>query len=472
MQLPTRGAWNGRLLNIGDGGKDGALNVADQELAQGYAVANSNGGHDSGSEPGASFGTDLESIIDFGYRAVHLTAVASKTVVRKYYGRPADRAYFAGCSTGGRQGLMEAQRFPDDFDGIVAGAPVFDYEAVNVTHVWLAQRLFADHFAGNLAFDKDGDGVPESLTKSRMLKDAVIAACDEKDGIKDGLIDDPLVCTFKPETNLAGMMCPGDVNADTCFTKAQVRMIADTYRGPYDSKGKSIRKGLALGSEFGWDVSRLAHKGNNMLPGDLSYGTDHFNYLFYQQSPGLPPPVANNTAIALDKRGVLPEFAWWEFNVDDVAAGKGAFMAKILEATDPDLTRFLKRRNAKLLLYHGWGDVTVAAEPTLDYYKQVVQTTFGGDMSAAREKTRLFMVPGMAHCEGGPGCDRFERLGALVSWVEKGQAPDYVVAEHLTNGIVDNQRRICAYPQKAVYVGPAGGQNTPANWVEKNFACR
>ena len=305
-----------------------------------------------------------------------------------------------------------------------------------------------------------------------MLKDAVLAACDAKDGVRDGLIDDPLTCDFKPQLNLAASMCPGDVNADTCFTKAQIRTIADFYRGPYDSKGKTIRKGLALGSEYGWDTSRLAFKANNMIPGDLFYATDHFNFLFYKDSPGVPPPTVVDMTITLDKRSVLPEFAWWEFNVDDVTAGKGASMAKILEATDPDLTRFLKRHNGKLVLYHGWGDVTVAPEPTLDYYKQVVQTTFGGDLSAAREKTRLFMIPGMGHCDGGPGCDRFDRLAMLVNWVERGEAPDFIVAEHATNQVVDNQRRMCAYPQKAVYAGPAGGADNPANWVEKNFVCR
>jgi feruloyl esterase len=472
MQLPVRAAWNGRLLNMGDGGKDGALNYSNPEVAAGYAVANSNGGHDSGAEPGSTFGTSFDAVVDFGYRAVHLTAIASKTLVNAYYGKPAHHAYFQGCSTGGRQGLMEAQRFPDDFDGIVSGAPVFDYEAVNVAHVFMAQRVLADHAAGNLAFDLDGDGVPESLTKMRLLEKAVLQACDARDGITDGLVDDPLTCDFKPQVNLADKMCPGDVNGDACFTKAQIRAITELYRGPYDSKGRSIRKGLAPGSEFSWEGSRIAHKGNRMLPVDMSYATDHLNYLFYQQSPGMPPPVVNDLSLKLDKRAVLPEFGWWEFNMDDLTSGKGAFMAKILEATDPDLTRFLKRRNGKLLLYHGWGDTTVSPEPTLDYYKQVVQTTFGGDVGAARERTRIFMIPGVGHCEGGPGCDQFNKLTPLVEWVEQGKAPDYLVAQHVTNKSVDNERRICGYPQKTVYVGPAGGQNDRANWVEKNFACR
>jgi len=471
VQLPLPGDWNGRLLNIGDGGKDGDLDLADHRLAQGYAVANSNTGHDSGSEPGASFGTTLDSVIDFGHRAVHLTAVVSKTVVRAYYNRPAEFTYFEGCSTGGRQGLMEAQRYPEDFDGIVAGAPVFDYESVNATNVWMAQQTFKDQFAGNLAFDTNGDGAPDSLTKLEMLRDAVVTKCDATDGIIDGLIDNPLACDFQPVRDLAPLMCSGDINGDACFTNRQIQLVTNYYRGPHDSRGRSIRKGIALGSEFGWGSRRVAHTGNNFSP-SLGVSGDHFNFLFYRESPGVPPPVMNDTRYMPNKTATPPEFAWWEFNVDDVTAGKGAFMSAILEATDSDLSRFLHRNNGKLLLYHGWSDSLVAPEPTLDYYTSVVRSTFGGDVTAARERVRLFMIPGMGHCQGGPGCDTWDRLAPLVDWVENGHAPDYLVAQHLTTGVVANERRICAYPQQGVYVGSVGGQNDSVNWIEQNFACR
>ncbi len=473
MQLPLPENWNGRLLNIGDGGKDGQLDFADNRLAQGYAVANSNSGHDSASQPGASFADqDLNAAIDFGYRAVHLTANTSKSVVRFYYGRPPAYTYFEGCSTGGRQGLMEAQRYPDDFDGIVAGAPVFDYQRLNITHVWMAQRVFADNFAGNLAFDKDGDGVPESLTKWEILRDAVVAKCDALDGIRDGVIDDPPSCPFNPVADLAQRMCPAGVNRDDCFTPRQIQTIQDLYRGSHDSHGTSIFKGMDLGSEWKWNVTMFPHRGNGMLPYKLIYGMDHVNFLFYEKSPGVPMPNPTDLRQKPDKNANPPEFAWWEFNVDDVTAGKGRFMMAITDATNPDLSRFLKRKNGKLLLYHGWADPEVGGQPTLDYYKQVVQTTFAGDVNAAREKVRLFMVPGMGHCSEGPGCSEWDRLVPLANWVEKGIAPDYLVADHSTNGRVDNQRRVCAYPQRAVYAGPAGGQNDPANWIETNFVCR
>ena len=166
VQLPLPDNWNGRFLKYGDGTKDGDLDYADHRLAQGYAVANSNMGHDAGAEPGAWFAFDnRQAEIDFGYRAVHLTANAGKNVVAAYYERPAAHSYFEGCSTGGREGLIEAQRFPNDFDGIVAGAPVFLYQELNAGHTWLLQRVFRNDYAGNLAFDADGDGKPESLRK-------------------------------------------------------------------------------------------------------------------------------------------------------------------------------------------------------------------------------------------------------------------------------------------------------------------
>jgi feruloyl esterase len=474
VQLPLRANWNGRLVNIGDNGKDGTLNFDNNRVAQGYAVANSNSGHDAAAEPGSSFARDnLDAAIDFGYRAVHLTANASKAVVRAFYGKTAAYAYFDGCSTGGRQGLMEAQRFPEDFDGIVAGAPFTAYTAVNMQEVWIAQKVFEHNFAGNLAFDKDRDGVPESLTKWEILRDAVLAKCDEKDGIKDGVIDDPLSCDFRPEVDLAKWMCAGDVDGDNCFTKRQIQTIQSLYRGAQDSKGNRIVKGYTLGSEWHWSTRFIPHKGNNLTPSRIANADDHVNFLFYEKSPGVPVPVANPNATRYtpNKKATPPEFAWWEFNIDDVTAGKGSLMMSIMDPTDPDLTRFLQRENGKLLLYEGWAD-DIPVEPIVDYYKSMVAATFGGDAAAAGEKSRLFLLPGVGHCRGGPGPDTWDRLEPLVNWVEKGQAPAHLVVERLTEGKVDNQRKVCPYPQRAVYVGPAGGQNDRANWVEQNFACR
>ena len=473
MQLPLAENWNSRLLNIGDGGKDGVLGFADHRLSEGYAVANSNTGHDAGAEPRATFAhEDLDALIDFGHRAVHLTAVVSKTLVRAFYGRPAARTYFEGCSTGGRQGLMEAQRYPDDFDGIVAGAPVFDYQRLNVSHVWTAQRIFADNLAGNLAFDRDGDGTPESLTKVRILQRAVLDKCDATDGITDGVLDDPPGCKFDPAVDLKDHMCRDGRDGDDCFTPRQIRTIQEIYRGPHDSRGVRVYKGMDRGSEYDWERSMFPHRGNSMVPGKLLYGVDHLNFLFYERSPGVPPPNAFNPRQAVDKRANPPEFGWWEFDVDDVTSGKGSAMMAITDATNPDLSRYLIRKGAKLILFHGWADAEAPAEPTVDYYRQVVDATFRGNVDDARKSARLYMFPGMGHCAGGPGCSESDPLAALVAWVEKEVAPDFLVADHRTNGVIDNQRRVCAWPQRAVYVGPPGGQNDRRNWVEQNFACR
>ncbi|MBI2820837.1 MAG: tannase/feruloyl esterase family alpha/beta hydrolase [Acidobacteria bacterium] len=473
VQLPLPSRWNGRFLNWGDGGKDGDLDFADHRVAQGYAVANSNTGHDIGSEPGASFAyNNRQAEIDFAYRAIRLTVTAAKTLVKAYYGKAPQYSYHEGCSQGGRQGLIEAQRYPYDFDGIVAGAPVNFYQAMHAGRIWTLQRIFRNNLAGNLAFDMDRDGIPESLTKLNMVTAAVLAQCDANDGITDGVVDDPLTCRFRPEADLASKMCPADKDADDCFTRAQIQVIQDIYAGGHDSKGLLVYKGKALGSEFEWASKLIPHAGNSMLPGNFDASGDHMNYLFYEQDPGMPPPELTDLSHVLDKKATPPEYAWWEFNIDDFSAGKATFMSSLTDAADPDLTRFLIKQGGKFILWQGWGDVGVHPEPTLDYYRDVVATTFKGDMSAARERMRLFMFPGMAHCGGGPGPTEWDRLAPLVEWVENGRAPDYIVATHITDGKIDNERKVCAYPLKAVYTGPAGGQNDPSNWVEKNFACR
>ncbi len=473
VQLPLPENWNGRFLQWGDGGKDGDLDFADHRVAEGYAVANSNTGHDNGSEPGSSFGLDnRQAEIDFGYRAVHLTVNAAQTVLKEYYGEGPEYSYFEGCSTGGNQGLTEAQRYPYDFDGIVAGAPVFHYQATNVSHNFMLQKVFRNNFAGNLAFDSDGNGLPDSLTKIEMLEKAVLSQCDAQDGITDGVIDDPLSCDFDAERDLAAMMCAGDVNADDCFTTAQLQTIQDIYAGPYDSKGVSILKGKAFGSEWAWANSNIPHEGNSLFPVNLSYIQNHFNYIFYEKDPGVPPPDVTDLSYVPDKTRTTPEYAWWEFDMDDVTAGRGDLMMSIFDAKDPDLTRFLVQNDGKLILYHGWSDFSPAPEPTLDYYQDVVSTTFGGDLEAARDRARLFMVPGMGHCRGGPGPNAWDKLPPLVEWVENGNAPDFLVATHSTDGVVDNERPLCPYPERAVYTGPAGGANDPANWTAGNFTCQ
>ena len=470
VQLPLPSDWNGRFLQWGDGGKDGDLDFADHRLAEGYAVANSNMGHDEGSEPGASFAFDnRQAEIDFGYRAVHLTVNAAKSLIRSYYGRAADHAYFEGCSTGGRQGLMEAQRYPTDFDGIVAGAPVIFYQELNAGHTWLLQRVFQNDFAGNLAHDTNGDGRFDSLVKLEALHEAVLAKCDAIDGISDRVIDDPLACDFDPRTDLT--VCPTGQDGAACFTEPQLSTIEDFFSGPYDSRGHSIYKGRSPGAELDW-AQYLPTETNGNFPAMLRGAANgHVTYLMYENDPGIQVPILNDLSYVPDKGRRPPEHAWWEFDIDDMTAGRADFMKAITNADDPDLRRFLLDHGGKLIVWHGWADAGAPPEPTLDYYNDVVGVGFDGDLERARRHARLFMFPGMGHCAGGAGPDQWDPLTPLVTWVEQGTAPEHVVATHATDGVVDNERKVCAFPSVARYVGPDASRNDAASWIEQNFVC-
>lgn len=474
VQLPLPGNWNGRFLQWGDGGKDGDLDFADHRVAEGYAVANSNTGHDTGTEPGSSFGfNNRQSEIDFGHRAVHLTVMAGKTLVDAYYNRGPEYSYFEGCSTGGRQGLMEAQRYPNDFDGIVAGAPVNFYQAMNAAGVWHLQQMFQNNMSGNLAVDTNGDGNRDSVRLVSVLNEAVLNKCDANDGIRDGVIDNPLSCDFDPQVDLADRRCPAGASGDSCFTDQQLQTISDYYTGPYDSAGTVIYPGKMFGSEPDWVGLFVPGVHNNNTPGMLrGPAGDHVNYLFFEQDPGVAIPVLNDIDYQPRKSGMNPEYHWMEFSVDEFTAGNARLMSSIMDATDPDLSSFLREKEGKLIVYHGLTDALSVAEATVNYFTDMVDTTFEGSFAAAGESARLFLAPGMGHCGGGAGPNSWDKLPALVDWVENGIAPDSVIATHSSNGQVDNERPLCPYPQRARYTGPAGAENNPSNWVADNFTCQ
>jgi hypothetical protein len=245
------------------------------------------------------------------------------------------------------------------------------------------------------------------------------------------------------------------------------------YRGAYDSKGRQIIRGFAKGTEPDWAEVLLPHAGNKLRPAFLGSSFDYANYLLYEHDPGIAVGNPADISQALNKSGNPPEFGWWEFDVDTITAGQGRFMSAILDASNPDLRRFAANPKRKLLIYHGWSDPIIQAEPTLDYYQAMVKQTFAANLEKARAQVRLVMFPGMAHCSGGPGPglpeDLFRRL---QEWVEDGKAPDHVTAQHRTKGSVDNERKVCAYPHRGVYTGPEGQQNDPRNWTAANFSCR
>ncbi|MDG2140213.1 MAG: tannase/feruloyl esterase family alpha/beta hydrolase [Gammaproteobacteria bacterium] len=473
-QLPLQRNWNGRFLQWGDGGKDGDLDFANHRVAEGYAVTNSNTGHDNGVEPGASFAfNNRQAEIDFGYRAVHLTVIAGKLLVNEYYNQAPAYSYFEGCSQGGRQGLMEAQRYPNDFDGIVAGAPAFAYQALNASGVWNLQQMYRNNLSGNLAVDTNGNGSYDSLKLVDTLHSQVLKKCDAIDGITDGVIDNPMVCDFVPAQDLSDLMCPTGRASDECFTEEQIQTITQFYKGPVDDSGRQVYPGKAPGSEPRWVGFYVPHKGNNMGPSKLTgVAGDHMNYLFYEEDPGITIPDLRDYEYEANTSGVFPEFHWKDYDLNDFYSGAGDLMMSITDATDPDLGQFLRDRGGKLIVYHGWVDTLIVAEDTLDYFNEMVDTTFSGDRTEANNAARLFMAPGMGHCAGGPGPNTWDKLAPIVDWVENGLAPDFVTAEHLSNGQVDNQRPLCPYPKQARYVGPADGKDDSANWIEANFQCR
>ena len=420
-------SWNGKYAGVGNGGWAGTISYAalSDHLRRGYATASTNTGHEAA--PGvnaARFAYEKpEQLIDFAYRAHHETAIKGKAIVQAFYGKPAERAYFIGCSTGGYEGLMEAQRFPEDYDGIVAGAPANNWT-----------RLMAGDFDGILAVLKDpASNLPPSALG--LLYRGALAACDDADAVVDGVLDDPRRCTFDP----ARLTCTTSEGSAACLPQAQVEAARRVYRGLRDPKtGAQLYPGLVPGSEPFWP-----HRDpGNPFPIPIA----HFKWLVF----------AN------------PDWDWRTFEFtdpDDYQAflKAEAKFAPILNATSPDLRKF-RERGGKLLQYHGWNDQLISAHNSIDYYESV-RTFFGGG-DDVRSFYRLFMAPGMAHCSGGTGPNTFDMLAALEQWVERGIAPDHVVATRSINGVVDRLRPLCPYPQVAVYSG-SGDTNEASS-----FACR
>jgi feruloyl esterase len=418
--------WNGKFSGVGNGGWAGTISfggLADQ-LRRGYATASTNTGHESA--PGfemARFAHDKpEQLIDFAYRSHHETAAVAKALVQAFYGKAPDRSYFIGCSSGGYEGLMEAQRFPADYDGIVAGAPANNWT-----------RLMAGDFDGVLAVLKDPSSflTPAALG---LLHRSALAACDRADGLADGVLDDPRRCQFDP----AKLMCSGNTAPPSCLTGPQVEAARRIYGGLKDPKtGAQLYPGLAPGSEPFWPHRDPA-------------------------SP-FPIPIAHYKWLVFGD----PNWDWKTFDFADSANYqaflKAEALGSTLNATNPDLTAF-RKRGGKLLQYHGWNDQLISPLNSIDYYESVEKFFgSGGDISSFY---RLFMAPGMAHCSGGTGPNAFDMQAALEQWVERAVAPDQVVATRATNGIVDRLRPLCPYPKVAVYAG-AGDTNDAVN-----FACR
>ncbi len=426
--------WNGKFAGVGNGGWAGTISFGAlaTQIRRGYATASTNTGHAAApGEDMARFAFEHpEQLIDFAYRSHHETAMKAKALAQAFYAKPPEHAYWVGCSSGGYEGLMEAQRFPGDYDGIVAGAPANNWT-----------RLMAGDLDAVLAVVKDSSSnLPTAALE--VLNRAAVTACDGADGVVDGVLDDPRRCTFDP----AAVTCTADQAPGACLTPGQAAAARRVYGGLKDPiTGAQLYPGLAAGSEAGWPNRNPA----TPFPIPIS----HYKWLVFAD----------------------PKWDWRTFEFTD-RAGHQAFLngeskfARILNATDPNLREF-RRRGGKLLQYHGWNDQLIAPQNSIDYHESVV-SFFGGrqrDRNEARRDVqtfyRLFMAPGMAHCGGGPGPNSFDMQAALEQWVERGIAPETVIATHSTNGAVDRSRPLCVYPKVAVYSGK-GDTNEAAN-----FAC-
>jgi len=404
--------WNGKFQAVGNGAFNGniAYPALATALARGYAAASTDTGHVGGS---ASFALGHpEKVIDFGYRAVHEMTVSAKAIVAAHYGTGPRFSYWSGCSAGGRQGLKAAQRFPADFDGIVAGAPGLD---------WTGRASQAARVAHALQRE-EAARLPEA--QLALLGTAALQVCDAKDGVKDGIISDPERCTFDP----AVLQCNG-AEGGACLTPAQVRAAKLIYSPLVNPSTKREISGLFPGSELGWT--------------ELGWSAS-----------------ARATALDQFRFLVFKDPAWDIQRFDaatDVARAEEAD-GGTLNALDPNLTAFIAR-GGKLIQYHGWSDPQISPGASVQYYQQVVKAR--GE--AVHGAYRLFMAPGMGHCGGGEGPNSFDMMTALEQWVEKGVAPDRIIASREANGAT-RTRPLCPYPQLATYSG-TGSTDDAANFV-------
>jgi hypothetical protein len=442
LPLNTEGGsgWNGNFRGQGNGGFAGEIYYHDLALAMrdGYATASTNTGH-SGEATEASWALGHpEKVTDFGYRGIHEMTRVAKAVTKAYYGNKLQHSYFAGCSNGGRQALMEAQRFPEDYDGILAGAPA---------NLWTGLLTKALSDAQALTLDP-ASYIPSS--KLPAIARAVNAACDAQDGVADGVVSDPRQCHFDP----AAMLCK-EGDSDACLTAPQVTTLKKLYQGPRDAKGNEIFPGYVPGAEEGpggWGTWIMGDGPGKSLM--FAFGGGYFSNMVYEKAG----------------------WNYKEANIDQALQAAAEKTAGKLNATDANLAAF-KAHGGKLILYHGWNDPAISALGTINYYNSVA-TRMGPKTTDAF--VRLYLAPGVQHCAGGPGPDSFGQGGsdskdprhnielALEQWVEKGNAPSAIIATKNAGGAPASTakmtRPLCPYPQVAKYKGQ-GDPNDAGNFV-------
>jgi hypothetical protein len=443
IKLPTR--WNNRFYMAGNGGTGGTISFEAMEpaLRRGFATASTDTGHDAVKEPLASFAYPVPNnpyakrkLVEFAYGAVHETVLLAKRAIKAYYGERPRYSYWDGVSGGGRQGLIEAQRFPSDFDGFIVGAPILNLTGTNMRHIWNAQTALA------------GPGAI-SNGKLRLLANAVYKKCDGVDGLEDGLIDDPRNCMFDPGRDLP--TCPGDTEGLDCFTGAQMESLKRIYGGVRDSAGKLLFPGQPPGAEA------FAPSGRNGEPRSGWEG------VFGESAKPFVVRSESYMRVFLDPPP-NPEWNYQMFNFD-AGPGRMARVAALVNATNPDMRR-LKQRAGKIIHYHGWADPPANPLMSIDYYESVLRVM--GDQGT-KDFYRLFMVPGMFHILNstsgtGIGYGTVDWLSPIVEWVENGKPPDSLIGARL-EGSVTKTRPLCPYPKVAKYNGSGSID------VAENFSC-
>ena len=414
--LPATG-WNGKYQAVGGGGWAGAISYPAMAVAvaAGYATASTDTGHRGVGTADFALGHP-EKLIDFGYRAIHETTVFAKPIVDAFYGSAPKISFFNGCSTGGRQAITEAQRYPNDFDAIVAGASAWDGMRMHALRVAVSQRV-----------NSNPDGIIPA-SKLPMVHTAVLDACDALDGVNDGVIENPLACHY----DFTRLACKGADGPD-CLTRGQVESAKALTSPLKDLKsGKVIdERHLWPGAELGWTTL-----------GDAS-------------------PLGLSVSGLANVLYKDPQWDWHTFEVSKGMEEAAKADGGALFSGDPNLKPFFAH-GGKLLMYHGWTDPQVTPQTSTIYYDKVLKAV---GAEAAAKGIALFMVPGMNHCQGGAGTDTFDKMAAIEAWVASGAPPKQIIASHRTNGQVDKTRPLCPFPQVARYKG-AGDTNDAAS-----FAC-
>jgi feruloyl esterase len=429
--------WNGKFVMGGGGGFVGSvMNTALMfgPLQAGYATVGTDTGH-QGHPLDASWAlNNLERLVSFGHQAVHRTAVTAKALITGYYDAEISRSYFTGCSRGGGQGFMEAQRYPEDFDGIVAGSPAHDWTGVAVRAVQISAAMFPD--------PSDLQEAVVGPAEQRLIESSYLEACDALDGIEDGILNDPRQCTFDVGT----LLCEGE-ESDRCLSAEQLAAVRVVYDGPEDSQGRPLADGFPFGGETapgGW---------SRWLTGGLAYLGDLEDFQTGVDMGPFEAPVEPNAYFGFGN-GIMryfvyndPDWSYVGYDWDDFEKDAER-VAQTLNATNPDLSAF-RERGGKLLIYNGWSDNAQTNHTFIDYYEEVL----AHDGTAA-DDVRMFLMPGVEHCIGGPGPSWVNFLEEIDTWVESGDAPDQIVAHWLDENLQPaGSRTVCAYPEVAQYDG-------------------